>query len=84
MARQESASQTGAQERDFGGEIIYPDLLLLIEQVAVQWMTVAGAIANNHRAMQAKLFVGQRLGCFRQRVAGRDNEHVVHRAEHFP
>jgi hypothetical protein len=35
---------------DFGGEIIYPDLLLLIEQVAVQWMTVAGAIANNHVA----------------------------------
>lgn len=34
MAGQESASQTGAQERDFGGEIIYPDLLLLIEQVA--------------------------------------------------
>ena len=34
--------------------------------------------------MQAELLIGQRLGCFRQRMPRRDDENIVHGAEHFP
>ena len=47
-------------------------------------MTVAGAVADDYRAMQAELLVSQRLGGFRQRVPRRDDENIVHGAEHFP